>query len=158
MSQSIVWLSFIILAFQNIPSITLTYGQETILQTLNKEQAIHWVKAERLPPFLNSELYSEYRLAKLVSQAKVTGEQGQHLLMKIDYKQHLKAKAEDVKQVVVNSEQELLGNMFVCMGNSSVTETEAWYMSAKMTSENTVSFSGLTGEWNSSCYRSTLMN
>ena len=38
-------------------------------QALNREQGIEWIKAERLPAFLQSDLYLEYQLAKLVSQS-----------------------------------------------------------------------------------------
>uniref|UniRef100_A0A8C8AKJ4 Regulator of G protein signaling 22 n=1 Tax=Otus sunia TaxID=257818 RepID=A0A8C8AKJ4_9STRI len=37
---------------------------------LNREQAIQWIKKERLPAFLESDCYFEYRLAKLVSQVE----------------------------------------------------------------------------------------
>jgi len=48
------------------------------------------VKAERLPSFLESDLYLEYRLAKLLSQARITGEHGEYVLMKIDFKPRVK--------------------------------------------------------------------
>ena len=41
------------------------------VQTLNKEQGIEWVKACRLPVFLNSDTYHEYRLATLLSQSRL---------------------------------------------------------------------------------------
>ncbi|NXG41193.1 RGS22 protein, partial [Psilopogon haemacephalus] len=37
---------------------------------LEREQAMQWVKEERLPAFLESDCYFEYRLAKLVSQVE----------------------------------------------------------------------------------------
>ena len=40
-----------------------------LYQALNREQGIEWIKAERLPAFLQSDLYLEYQLAKLVSQS-----------------------------------------------------------------------------------------
>ena len=43
------------------------------MQCLNKEQGIQWIKLERLPAFLESDCYTEYRLAKLVGQAQVAG-------------------------------------------------------------------------------------
>ena len=57
-----------------------------MFQTLNKEQGIHWIKEERLPAFLESDLYLEYRLSKLLSQARISGEHGEYVLMKIDFK------------------------------------------------------------------------
>jgi len=37
-------------------------------QSLDAEQGIQWIKAERLPSFLNSDCYLEYRLSKFLSQ------------------------------------------------------------------------------------------
>ncbi|XP_061304005.1 regulator of G-protein signaling 22 isoform X3 [Pezoporus flaviventris] len=37
---------------------------------LDREQAIQWIKKERLPAFLESDCYFEYRLAKLISQVE----------------------------------------------------------------------------------------
>ncbi|NXX77774.1 RGS22 protein, partial [Urocolius indicus] len=37
---------------------------------LDREQAIEWIKKERLPAFLESDCYFEYRLAKLLSQVE----------------------------------------------------------------------------------------
>ena len=68
----------------------MTQYPHIILQTLNKEQGIHWIKAERLPAFLESDLYLEYRLSKLLSQARITGEHGEYVLMKIHFKPKLK--------------------------------------------------------------------
>jgi len=38
------------------------------MQSLDVEQGIQWIKAERLPAFLDSDCYLEYRLAKFLSQ------------------------------------------------------------------------------------------
>ncbi|XP_054241252.1 regulator of G-protein signaling 22 [Indicator indicator] len=37
---------------------------------LDREQAMQWIKEERLPAFLESDCYFEYRLAKLISQVE----------------------------------------------------------------------------------------
>jgi len=37
-------------------------------QSLDAEQGIEWIKAARLPAFLDSDCYLEYRLSKLISQ------------------------------------------------------------------------------------------
>ena len=39
-----------------------------VFQTLNKEQGLRWIKDNRFPAFLQSDLYIEYRLAKILSQ------------------------------------------------------------------------------------------
>ena len=56
-----------------------------LFQTLNKEQGIEWIKAHRLPAFLESDCYLEYRLAKLISQAQVSERPEELISMKIDY-------------------------------------------------------------------------
>ena len=56
-----------------------------MLQTLNKEQGIHWVKAERLPTFLHSDCYFEYRLAYVLSQVRLMDSKGRFVLTKVDY-------------------------------------------------------------------------
>uniref|UniRef100_A0A8C3GU19 Regulator of G protein signaling 22 n=1 Tax=Corvus moneduloides TaxID=1196302 RepID=A0A8C3GU19_CORMO len=49
-----------------------TFGIDPNYNTmqLNQEQAIQWIKKERLPAFLESDCYFEYRLAKLISQVE----------------------------------------------------------------------------------------
>ena len=44
-----------------------------ILQSLDAEQSIQWIKAERLPVFLDSDCYLEYRLSKFLSQVGASG-------------------------------------------------------------------------------------
>lgn len=41
-------------------------------QTLNKEQGLRWIKDNRFPAFLQSDLYIEYRLAKILSQVRIS--------------------------------------------------------------------------------------
>ena len=40
-------------------------------QVLNKRKGLQWIQNERLPLFLQSQLYAEYRLVKVLSQAKL---------------------------------------------------------------------------------------
>uniref|UniRef100_A0A673U9W6 Regulator of G protein signaling 22 n=1 Tax=Suricata suricatta TaxID=37032 RepID=A0A673U9W6_SURSU len=54
---------------------TVPYENETInvnynIMRLSRKQGIKWIKKERLPAFLESDCYFEYRLAKLVSQVR----------------------------------------------------------------------------------------
>jgi len=41
-------------------------------QRLDPEQAIQWIKVERLPSFLDSDCYHEYRLSNLLSQVGIS--------------------------------------------------------------------------------------
>ncbi|XP_060585737.1 regulator of G-protein signaling 22-like isoform X3 [Ruditapes philippinarum] len=110
--------------------------------TLNKEQGIHWVKAERLPSFLDSDLYLEYRLSKLLGQSRITGEQGEYVLMKIDYKprpKKIKKKSDD-DEVKIDPKEALMKDLYVCMGNASTTDTDAWYSTAKIATQNETTY------------------
>jgi hypothetical protein len=103
-------------------------------QTLNKEQGIEWIKKERLPSFLESDCYLEYRLAKLVSQAQVQGKKGQFVTLRIDHAPRLK-NLKDAEEERIREETEkekLLKDCYVCMGNAPTTDTEVWVSQARM--------------------------
>ena len=68
-----------------------------ILQTLNKEQGIQWIKAERLPAFLESDCYHRYRLAKLLSQASLGDRPDQFISMTVNNKVRVKQVEPEVK-------------------------------------------------------------
>lgn len=70
-----------------------------LFQTLNKEQGIEWIKAHRLPAFLESDCYMEYRLAKLISQSQVSSHPEEYISMQIDYTPPVrKTKKEDEEE------------------------------------------------------------
>ncbi|KAF7246820.1 Regulator of G-protein signaling 22, partial [Varanus komodoensis] len=48
----------------------LSFDPTYAVTCLDREQAIEWIKKERLPAFLESDCYFEYRLAKLISQVE----------------------------------------------------------------------------------------
>ncbi|XP_064626526.1 regulator of G-protein signaling 22-like isoform X3 [Lineus longissimus] len=105
-----------------------------IVQALNKEQGIEWIKKERLPSFLESDCYLEYRLAKLVSQAQVQGKKGQFVTLRIDHAPRPK-KRKDSEEDRLREEVEkekLLKDCYVCMGNAQTTDTEAWVSQARI--------------------------
>lgn len=104
----------------------------TLYQTLNKEQGIHWVKAERLPTFLQSDCYFEYRLASVLSQVRLMDHRGQFLLMKIDYKPRAKRSKKKEAEVKVDLKEVYMKNMYVCMGTADTTNTDAWFSQAKV--------------------------
>lgn len=114
-------------------------------QTLNKEQGIHWIKEERLPAFLESEYYMEYRLGKLISQTRIQGDKGQFVLMSVDYKPKTKVKrkksVEEVPQV--DPKEQMVKDMFVCLGDTPTTEADAWFTSAQITQNSDTTYSNL---------------
>ncbi|XP_046585614.1 LOW QUALITY PROTEIN: regulator of G-protein signaling 22-like [Haliotis rubra] len=113
--------------------------------TLNKEQGIHWVKAERLPSFLESDCYLEYRLASIISQARLSQDGKAFAIMKIDYKPRIKrSKKKDDDEPKVDPKEELIKNMYVCMGNASTTDTDAWFSEAQMVQNTETTFSTMS--------------
>ncbi|XP_078254567.1 regulator of G-protein signaling 22-like [Rhinoraja longicauda] len=53
---------------KNITAQDKKFDDKFIVQCLDREQGVAWIKGERLPAFLKSDCYFEYRLAKLLSQ------------------------------------------------------------------------------------------
>ncbi|XP_064604416.1 regulator of G-protein signaling 22-like isoform X3 [Liolophura sinensis] len=118
------------------PEINTTFS----VQTLNKEQGIHWIKAERMPLFLESQCYLEYRLANILAQVQLTGSHGQYVSLKIDVSHQAKARAEEPKEVKVDPLETLKKKLYVCMGNTSSTISEAWFSSAKLAQDTDPTF------------------
>lgn len=58
------------------------------------------MKRERLPLFLESDLYVEYRLAKLVSQVKAASSPHEHVSIELDYSPNVRPpdEEEEVKE------------------------------------------------------------
>ncbi|XP_072425693.1 regulator of G-protein signaling 22-like [Chiloscyllium punctatum] len=54
--------------FEKITALDLKFENKFIVKYLDPVQGIKWIKNERLPAFLLSDCYFEYRLAKLLSQ------------------------------------------------------------------------------------------
>lgn len=141
-------------SFSNIPLIPIEEPDEPenleintsfTVTTLNKEQGIHWIKEERLPAFLESEYYMEYRLGKLISQTRIQGDKGQFVLMSVDYKPKTKIKrkksVEEVPQI--DPKEQMMKDMFVCLGETSTTEADAWFTSAQITQNSDTTYSNL---------------
>ena len=94
-----------------------------------------------MPAFLESDLYMEYRIANLVSQAKITGDQGEYILMRIDFKPKTSRKKVVEDEVQIDPKEQLMKEMYVCMGNASTTDTEAWFTAATMATGTSVTSS-----------------
>ncbi|KAM4027004.1 regulator of G-protein signaling 22 isoform 2-T2 [Anomaloglossus baeobatrachus] len=118
---------------------------------LNREQGVEWIKKERLPAFLKSDCYSEYRLAKLLSQVKVNNT-GVSLEIDVHYQPWT------VKRVVAASpspeteNEEIMRRFFVTLGQASFTQTKEWFTIAKQSTllNTTNSVSG-TIAWGDHC-------
>ncbi|XP_070556314.1 regulator of G-protein signaling 22-like isoform X2 [Ptychodera flava] len=104
------------------------------VQCLNKEQGIEWIKMERLPAFLQSDTYLEYRVAKLVSQAEIAKDGFEAISLHIDpdYRPFCIEKPVTPEPPQIDEEEIIRKDMFVCMGDTPTTTSEEWFSMAKM--------------------------
>ena len=72
-------------------------------QTLNKDQGIYWIRAERLPIFLESDFYFTYRLAKVISQARLFNDKHEYVIMKLDFTPRPKKAKKRVRFLIITS-------------------------------------------------------
>ncbi|XP_071807529.1 regulator of G-protein signaling 22-like isoform X2 [Asterias amurensis] len=105
------------------------------VQCLNKEQGIQWIKEERLPAFLQSDSYLEFRLAKLVSQVEIAAKDSDvPLRAYIDpsFKPFAIEKPPVVEPPHVDEQGIAMRDMFVCMGDAHTTQAKEWFSDVKM--------------------------
>nr|CAB3265558.1 regulator of G-protein signaling 22-like [Phallusia mammillata] len=105
------------------------------VKCLDKEQGIAWIKENRFPVFLQSELYMEYRLAKLLAQIE-TNKGGIKLTINRDFKPWHKAKKEIRPPTPVDQTEELIQRLSVTLGSSTTTQTRQWYSIAKQVEDS----------------------
>ncbi|XP_022090639.1 regulator of G-protein signaling 22-like [Acanthaster planci] len=111
-----------------------------MVQCLNKEQGIKWIKEERLPAFLQSDTYLEFRLAKLVSQVEIAAKDSDvpiHLYVDPTYTPFAIEKPPVVEQPKVDEQGIAMRQMFVCMGEAHPTQSKEWFSDVKMKSSTT---------------------
>ncbi|XP_071836453.1 regulator of G-protein signaling 22-like isoform X2 [Apostichopus japonicus] len=107
------------------------------VQCLNKDQGIQWIKEERLPAFLQSDCYLEYRLARLISQTEIASKETDcplNLYIDPEYKPFAIEKPFVEVEEVVDEKQLAMRNMYVCMGDAVTTQTDDWFSQVKMSS------------------------
>ncbi|XP_063968049.1 regulator of G-protein signaling 22-like [Lytechinus pictus] len=105
------------------------------VQCLNKEQGIQWIKAERLPTFLESDCYIEYRLAKLISQTEIADKASDtplKLLIDPAYEPFAIERPPVIEPPVVDEQAIAIRDLFVCMGDASTTQTQEWFSTVKL--------------------------
>ncbi|XP_075682065.1 regulator of G-protein signaling 22 [Rhinoderma darwinii] len=141
------------LNFKKSSDIDVKIDNNYSVMCLNREQGVEWIKKERLPAFLKSDCYFEYRLAKLLSQVKVnnTG-----VSLEIDphyqpwtFKRVVAASASPSPET---ENEEIMKRFFVTLGQASFTQTKEWFTIAKHseTPTTTNSVSG-TIAWGDNC-------
>ncbi|XP_071410183.1 regulator of G-protein signaling 22 [Pithys albifrons albifrons] len=97
---------------------------------LDREQAIQWIKKERLPAFLESDCYFEYRLAKLISQVEWS-KSGMNFIIDSDYypwitKQDLSSSSLEEKDTSLTMKK-----LYVSLGQATVSQVKDWFTLAK---------------------------
>uniref|UniRef100_A0A8C5PXA3 Regulator of G protein signaling 22 n=1 Tax=Leptobrachium leishanense TaxID=445787 RepID=A0A8C5PXA3_9ANUR len=97
---------------------------------LNREQGIQWIKRERLPSFLKSDCYFEYRLAKVMSQLKVKNI-GEKLYIDPEFEPWVHRRQTTASTPEETEDQEIMRRFYVTLGQASFTQTKEWFTMAK---------------------------
>uniref|UniRef100_UPI00398E5859 regulator of G-protein signaling 22-like n=1 Tax=Pristiophorus japonicus TaxID=55135 RepID=UPI00398E5859 len=115
---------------QKITALDLKLETSFTVQCLDREQGVAWIKQERLPAFLNSDCYFEYRLAKLLSQLECNTEPG---LLQIDrtYRPWFHEIEDKPVPAIVEKVEVAMKELYICLGKASVTQTKAMFTQAK---------------------------
>ncbi|KAM9235893.1 regulator of G-protein signaling 22 [Leptosomus discolor] len=97
---------------------------------LDREQAIQWIKKERLPAFLESDCYFEYRLAKLISQVEWS-KTGINFIIDSDYYPWIRKQDPSSPPPEKDDTSLTMEKSYVSLGQATVTQTKDWFMLAK---------------------------
>ncbi|XP_024612342.1 regulator of G-protein signaling 22 [Neophocaena asiaeorientalis asiaeorientalis] len=122
------------------------YEDETInvnysIMCLNRERGIHWVKKERLPAFLESDCYFEYRLAKLVSQVRWS-ESGMNITLGAEFSPGVLKKPTSPPPPPVEEDDVIsMKKFYISVGKTSYTQTKDWFALAKQNQQTVSTFS-----------------
>ncbi|NXN77744.1 RGS22 protein, partial [Bombycilla garrulus] len=124
------------LSKMHIDSSTFSIDPNYSTMQLNQEQAIEWIKKERLPAFLESDCYFEYRLAKLISQVEWS-KTGINFIIDSDYspwiwKQSPSSPPPEEDGVPLTSLTSLtMKKFYVSLGEATVSQVKDWFTLAK---------------------------
>ncbi|XP_041625667.1 regulator of G-protein signaling 22 isoform X11 [Vulpes lagopus] len=122
------------------------YEDETInvnynIMCLSREEGIEWIKKERLPAFLESDCYFEYRLAKLVSQVRWSGS-GMNITVNTEFSPWVLRKPPSPPPPVVEEDNVIIMKKFyISLGEGSYTQTKDWFALAKQSLQTVPTFS-----------------
>ncbi|NXY68154.1 RGS22 protein, partial [Glareola pratincola] len=97
---------------------------------LDREQAIQWIKKERLPAFLESDCYFEYRLAKLISQVEWS-KTGINFIIDSDYYPWIKKRNPNSPCPEEDDTLLTMKKAYVSLGQATVSQTKDWFTLAK---------------------------
>ncbi|NXC49564.1 RGS22 protein, partial [Penelope pileata] len=97
---------------------------------LDREQAVQWIKNERLPAFLESDCYFEYRLAKLISQVEWS-QTGINFIIDSNYCPWIKKEDPSPPSPEEDDTSFTMKRFYVSLGQATVSQTMDWFMLAK---------------------------
>ncbi|XP_066547152.1 regulator of G-protein signaling 22 isoform X2 [Amia ocellicauda] len=112
-----------------LPSINIIDNTYNVT-CLDREQGVQWIRKERVPLFLHSDCYFEYRLAKLLSQID---ENSLDLKLQIDPAFHpWSVTREPSTPALLEDDNETIMRTFcVSLGQASVLENKEWFTLAR---------------------------
>ncbi|XP_067146115.1 regulator of G-protein signaling 22 [Apteryx mantelli] len=97
---------------------------------LHREQAIQWIKKERLPAFLESDCYFEYRLAKLISQVEWS-KTGINFIIDRNYYPWIMKTDPSPPFPEEDATSSTMKKFYVSLGKAMLSQTEDWFTLAK---------------------------
>ncbi|NXL85605.1 RGS22 protein, partial [Alectura lathami] len=98
---------------------------------LDREQGVQWIKKERLPAFLESDCYFEYRLAKLISQVEWS-QTGINFIIDSNYYPWIRK--EDTSPPCPEKDDDIsltMKRFYVSLGQATFSQTMDWFTLAK---------------------------
>ncbi|XP_053415366.1 regulator of G-protein signaling 22 isoform X1 [Nycticebus coucang] len=125
----------------NVPCEDETINVNYSIMCLSREEGIKWIKKERLPAFLESDCYFEYRLAKLVSQARWS-KSGMNFTLGTKFSPWILKKPHSSPPPATEEDNLLLMKKFyISLGEASYTQTKDWFSLAKKCQQTVSTFS-----------------
>ncbi|XP_043545302.1 regulator of G-protein signaling 22-like [Chiloscyllium plagiosum] len=115
---------------QNLTPADLNFETSFTVQCLDQEQGVSWIRSERLPAFLKSDCYFEYRLAKLLSQLDHQTGTGTLQVDSSYYPWVIGAKEKSISKMIDKTDL-AMKELYICFGQASVTQTKALFTEAK---------------------------
>nr|XP_060628737.1 regulator of G-protein signaling 22 [Anolis sagrei ordinatus] len=122
-----------------------------VAMCLDREQAIKWIKKERLPAFLESDCYLEYRLAKLISQVEWS-RTGVNFMIDTKYYPWFTKPPEPAELSEEDEDDMIMRKFYVSLGQATVTQTKDWFTLARQ-SEQMITTDSITHPLSSSHVR-----
>ncbi|KAL6058122.1 hypothetical protein STEG23_038267, partial [Scotinomys teguina] len=126
---------------KSVPSEDEAISVNYTIMCLNREQGIKWIKRKRLPAFLESDCYFEYRLAKLISQATWSSS-GVNFIVGTNLPPWILRKSSTPPPPTVKEDNLMIMKKFyISLGQASYTQTKDWFTLAKESQKTVTTFS-----------------